>query len=354
MQKLKFYCRLQAGFSLVELLVGLIIGLLASLVVMQTFSVFEGQKRTTTGNSDAQVNGSIALYTIQRDIQSAGYGLASFSTFNNILNCSGTTVDHDGNGATPSIGISPVRVTDGGSGSDSIRIRYAEDAATSTSGIQMRISNVSGANIVVPNNLGCKNQDVAFITDGTACNLTRVNDTNLDAAPNDEITVLNAAGAVPDGVIACIGRWNQFIYRIVNNQLQRNDGRETTDTPIIDDIVNMQIQYGISNAAGSDQIVAWVDPVGSWAAPSVPDRNRIRAIHLAIVARNGLPEKTDVTQPCTTAKGTANNGPCAWDDSDVPGAAPVIDLSADANWKRYRYRAYDTIVPLRNMIWSKI
>jgi type IV pilus assembly protein PilW len=59
-----------------------------------------------------------------------------------------------------------------------------------------------------------------------------------------------------------------------------------------------------------------------------------------------------VTSVCTTAKGVVNNGPCAWDDADFD-AAPMIDLSADADWQKYRYRAFETIIPLRNMIWSK-
>ncbi len=65
----------QAGFSLVEILVGLVIGLLATLVILQVFSVFEGQKRTTTGVADAQTNGSIALYTLARDLQRAGFAM---------------------------------------------------------------------------------------------------------------------------------------------------------------------------------------------------------------------------------------------------------------------------------------
>ena len=33
---------------------------------------------------------------------------------------------------------------------------------------------------------------------------------------------------------------------------------------------------------------------------------------------------------------------------------PTIDLSpGDANWARYRYRVFETIIPLRNVIWSK-
>ena len=65
----------QYGFSLVELMVGLVIGLLATLVIIQVFSTFEGQKRSTSGSSDAQTNGSIALMSIQRNVQMAGYGL---------------------------------------------------------------------------------------------------------------------------------------------------------------------------------------------------------------------------------------------------------------------------------------
>ena len=67
--------RVQSGFTLIELLVGLVIGLLATLVVMQTFSAFEGNKRSTTGIADAQTNGVLGLYLLQRELQFAGYGV---------------------------------------------------------------------------------------------------------------------------------------------------------------------------------------------------------------------------------------------------------------------------------------
>ena len=60
----------QAGFTLVEIMVGLAIGMLATVIIMQVFSVFEAQKRTTTGTADAQTNGGIAIYNItQRTVQ---------------------------------------------------------------------------------------------------------------------------------------------------------------------------------------------------------------------------------------------------------------------------------------------
>ena len=49
--------RLSRGFTLVELMVGVLIGLIGTVVIFQVFAVSEGQKRTTTGGSDAQQNG---------------------------------------------------------------------------------------------------------------------------------------------------------------------------------------------------------------------------------------------------------------------------------------------------------
>ena len=347
----------QKGFSLVEIMVGLVIGLLATLVIMQVFSVFEGQKRTTMGTADAQTNGSIALFTIQRDVQMAGFGLPVFDTLNPPLKCNPSpTVDHDSNAATPVIGMFPLTVTDGGTAagaSDSLAIRYSLDGSTAKSGIVVKITeDLVGTVATVDNNLNCNDGDVVMVSVGTACAMTKVNDNNL-AADTTHITLLSATGASKDASLACMGNWSQFSYAVVNNQLQRNDASSVTATPMVSDIVNMQVQYGISATANSNVVVNWVDASGgTWVTPTVANRNRIKALHIAVVARNGLLEKTNVTNECTTAQGTVNNGPCAWDDTGLD-AAPKIDLSNDANWQQYRYRVYETIIPLRNMIWSK-
>lgn len=346
----------QTGFSLVEIMVGLVIGMLATLVIMQVFATFEGQKRSTTGSADAQTNGSIALFTIQRDMQMAGFGLPVFDTQNPPLKCDPTvTVDHDENAATPDIDMFPVAITEGGAGlSDTITIRYAADAATAKSGAAVKIIGLTAPTVGVDNNLGCNDDDVVMLSSGSVCAMTRVNDADL-AADTTHITLNSAAGAVIGGSISCMGKWTQFTYSVVGNQLQRNDASIATPTPIVSEIVNIQAQYGISDTADSNKITSWVSASGAWAAPSVTNRNRIKAIHVAVVARNGLMEKENVTAPCTTAKGTVNTGPCAWDDTDLT-AAPVLDVSeggANPDWQRYRYRVYDTIIPLRNMIWSK-
>src|SRR4030065_2520446 len=63
------------GFSLVELLVAAAIGVIASLAIFQVFAVFEGQKRTTTSGGEAPTSGTLALFTVERELRQAGKGI---------------------------------------------------------------------------------------------------------------------------------------------------------------------------------------------------------------------------------------------------------------------------------------
>ena len=67
--------RAQRGLSLVELLVTMAITLIATVIIFQVFEVSEGIKRTTSTGGDAQQNGAIALYVMERDLRNAGQGI---------------------------------------------------------------------------------------------------------------------------------------------------------------------------------------------------------------------------------------------------------------------------------------
>jgi len=347
----------QSGFSLIELMVGLVIGLIAGLVIMQVFSAFEGQKRSTSGTADAQTNGSIALHYIQRDVQMAGYGLPmpSADEENASLNCNPAPLfDHDNDPVTPDFDVFPLVIQDAASAdgvSDVVTVRFSR---TAMGAVPVKIVNATNANaatgLAAENNIGCNDNDIVLISQGSLCRMTRIADAN--GSP-DTLQNISLIGSTPVGApiaigakIACMGDWRDYRYDIVNNQL-RLDG-----VPIVSEIVNMQAQYGISTVANSNQVVNWVNATGAWAAPTIADRNRIKALRIVVVARNNLLEKDNVTAQCTTTKGVANNGPCAWDDAAFD-AAPAIDLSAIDNWQRYRYKTFETIIPLRNMLWSK-
>jgi type IV pilus assembly protein PilW len=65
----------QTGFTLAEVMVAMVIGMIGMIIMMQVFATAEGQKRTTTGTGDAQTSGALALYELQRDIRQSGYGV---------------------------------------------------------------------------------------------------------------------------------------------------------------------------------------------------------------------------------------------------------------------------------------
>lgn len=370
---------LQAGFTLVEIMVGLAIGLLATIVIMQVFSVFEAQKRTTTGTADAQTNGNIALYEIQRELQMAGYPLIPYGlpgVADSALECTTLAINGTLDTTTPNR-LSPVTVTDGGAsgGSDTITIRYGNSLA---GGIPVQITAAPSPSTSLPapaidvpvtSNLGCNGNDTALIINGGTCAMTSVPASGVPAAtsgvPNTKLsladnTAVTAGAATVGANVSCLGSWSEIRYAVnaATGNLERNG------VPIVAGIVNLQAQYGISaaglssSASNYNQIVQWVDASGAtWAAPSITNRNRIKAVRLAVVARNAKMEPNVVTTACSSITAAAPTGLCSWDatsaNPSVASPAPAIDLSAYSNWAQYRYRVFDTIIPLRNVIWSK-
>jgi type IV pilus assembly protein PilW len=355
----------QNGFSLVELMIAVVIGLLSTLVIMQTFTAFEGQKRTTSGSSDAQTNGALALYSIERELMMAGYGLPLFSSKDSPMKCYPTTftVDHDNLPTTPSIGFEPIQITDGGANgeSDTVTIRYSSSAVASASGgVPMNIGGVSVTDITVDVALGCNDKDVAMLINGSACSMTLVAGTPtpiVGPPKKDKVTVASATNAVVGGTLACLGRWSEVSYRVGHQDnrywLETVDSRSTTfpaAQPRQSEIVNIQAQYGISTTAKDFAVSEWVDAVDPWDAPFLSDRNRIKAVRIAVVARSGLAEKEKVTTACGSQF-------CAeWEDPVRPGLtrnSPAMKVAIPgADWENYRYRTYQTIVPLRNLIWA--
>lgn len=345
------------GFTLVEIMVGLAIGMLATLVIIQVMSVYETQKRTTTGTADAQTNGGIALYNIGRELQLAGYSLmprGKAGVADSPLECTTTTF-----GTTGITSITPVTITDGvavagvSSASDTITITYGNSLS---GGIPSKIGAAPVGNVVtLSSNFGCQVNDISLIVNGSTCAMAKV--TAVGTTPSTTVTLDNTAAAIAGADLSCMGTWNTVTYAVNNGNLERNG------VPSVAGIVNLQAQYGVSDTANSNQVTQWVDANGStWAAPTVVDRNRIKAIRIAVVARNAKFEPVAVTASCSSTTAAAPTGLCAWEGVSVVAGkpitvaspAPLLSLSdGNVNWAHYRYRVYETIIPLRNTIWSK-
>jgi type IV pilus assembly protein PilW len=362
-----------AGFSLVELMVGMVIALIASLAIVQVFSTFEDQKRSTTAGSEAQENGLIALSELEQSIHNAGAGLINAATFDCTTANTFTYLDSAG-GANLQFSLVPVSIADGGTtGSDRITVRTGSNligAVPTTISKDMppesSIFNVNNPGVfkvgdldIVMGDGHCTVQNVTAVLMASG----KIQHNPGNSGPNNPPASVQHSqhwlGYTTGAKVLSIGVITASTYSVNNNKLQLvstniNSNVSAAAVALSKDIVSLQAQYGVAAAspAGVQNVSNWVDATGSWAAPSSADVKRIKAVRLVLIARSGKKEATNVTSTCTNNAGT-NNGPCAWQDS-ATDHAPLIDLSSDPDWQKYRYKVYQTVIPLRNVIWANV
>lgn len=387
--------RLSRGFTLVELMVGVLIGLIGTVVIFQVFAVSEGQKRTTTGGSDAQQNGVFGLFQIERDIRMAGYGLNYMA----LLGC--TINGYYEPGAQPiTFRLVPVEIINGAAGApDRIRIAFGDSDLFMAPAKLTQTMPSSAATYKVDNRFGFHEGDlVVAAAAGQPCTLAQASGIPGTPGNSDNVihnsgnytndqganvpTQYNRPGGLPAPNNISYNAWDPatntggrlynlgaaptvVTYAIVNNQLvainELTPGAPNSTFALADGVVQLQAQYGYdgnqdgrigsdapSNAAvtlgtNSDQ---WSDSMP--AAATGTDWSRIIAIRLVVTARSMTPERPN---PATGACDITTSNP-KW----ITPAPPVgvdVDISmADLlNWRCYRYRTFEVMVPIRNMVW---
>ncbi|MGV8934224.1 MAG: PilW family protein [Gallionellaceae bacterium] len=370
------------GFSLVEVMVGMTVGLLSMLVIMQTLSVFETQKRSTTSGSDAQVNGLLSLVSMEQSIRSAGSGYANTSAF--VCTTIYAWYDNGTTSAPIPMSVAPVSISNGATSTDSDSITI-QTATNFLGNIPTQITKTmpsSSSELNVSSTIGFTANDLILVADPASGNCTLMQLTQVQSGAlklqhnpggttsfNPTVAYQNTntwPAYAANSLILDMGIKNTTTYSLTaSNKLQAVinglGGSAVIPTQTLElasDIVNLQAQYGIA-ASGVQNVTAWVNADSStgtnWATPTLANVKRIKAIRLVVVARSGKKELQDVTQDCTNTLGSGgiNKGPCAWADT-LADPAPKIDLSANADYKRYRYKVYTTVIPLRNVIWANI
>jgi type IV pilus assembly protein PilW len=362
--------RRERGFTIVELMVGMLIGLLAVIVITQVMLISEGQKRTTTGGSDAQVNGALALYTVQRNVEMAGYGILSSR---DVVGCPISAL-YQGNPITRfPTRLAPVVITrqadraaallPAGPG-DAIRVMSSSKTSFSvpTRVTPPGFAKAAGLSFPVTAALGVQKDDLALVAvdSVTPCWVIQATaDATGESIPRDDNATWNRNGT-PDqvygdgSVLINLGTLIDTTYLTDGSVLKQEsfdpsapNTRITSD--VQPDIVNMRALYGKDTS--NDGVIDAYDDV-------TPTTNaqwlQVLAVRVVIVARSGQFEKEDVTSAelswdvgLTLAMTTAGVVNC--------GASRCLPLKLDhlgADWKRYRYKQFETVIPLRNMLWS--
>lgn len=387
-----------AGFSLVELMVAMVIGLLGIVVMMQVFKLFEEQKRTTTGGDDAISSGAIALNGLQRDIQHSGWGISALPVLgcnisgmisgSAILPLAPVTINPVING-TPVTGDSDtdtllvVSGNNNGAGEGDLIDSQPLSGDPVLSAAYPKVYGVRAAASFVLNDRVLATPKVQ----GATCDLSLATVTGVNR-PN--VAVSTGATSMAEGRLFNLGQTPSVrLYAIRSGNLTVCDytinncaataaataSMTTADkdaiwVPIANNIISMRAEYGRdSNAGGMDAAIdVWDQAVATTSTPvsSNSGKNtqacglvRVSAVRIALVARNSQPEKTTLD---------ASNSPVhvtsvvpVWAGSD--GVATTVDPTEAAavaisppspavgwpTWQDFRYKVFQTIVPLRNI-----
>jgi type IV pilus assembly protein PilW len=393
--------------SLVELMVGMLIGLIGIVIISHLYVTNEEYKRRVTSSGGAQSNGAIALYTLERELRQAAFGLNHSRAFQcqcdhiSSPGCSPIQYYYDGTysfppnptviGARFPLALHPVVITDQATGPDSLSIFYGSDNERILGAKLETGMTTAGSNIVLDGTVGFEARDTTLNEPGnlvvlqkdTTCSLVHITGKTTTTLLHDSSSKWNPPGggllpgAAFDNVAYVFNlgsRPNWRAYSIKQDPLGNSTGKlQLTDQmrvitagavseDIMDNIFDLQAQYGLDTSTPPDGVVdVWTKCITFPSCPPTAPSNenewvRAIAVRLAVLARSDELVKPATAGTCdatTTANRPTWSGAVV-DATTNPVAAPFTTLDKPGVLPScYKYRVFETVVPLRNMLWRQ-
>lgn len=383
-----FSRRRQAGVSLIEVMVGMTLGLITVLIMTQAFSVNDAARRTTASASDSVQIGALASQYLNADLQDAGSGLVRGG---NVWGCK-LSIEKDGNAVLPrpsafpapfaavptTLRAAPVVVFDGGADSDVVMVMAGNSMSANR---DFPFTKASDGKLVFPNPVGFQPNDMLLAvgresTLGTAdCQMVQVasdyqpsgdaNPTEIYGAmgvsaikpANDAVGLSATYGGVSDTVadrspsVQNLGGTPVIALYGVNdnNELVRYSVLDATTTVLAENIYRFKVLMGVdkdamrqdSSAVGKYAIEEWVAPGSNDWSPGVllaGDTAAAQKLDLILALRVAL-----VVQSASLSQQESNNFSVFADDDDK------IDIELSGLDQRRHYSVNEMVIPLRNM-----
>lgn len=318
---LRTRCR-NTGFTLVEVMVGMLLGMFGIIIMMQVFALSEERKRATTSGGDATSEGVMAVYALQRDIRQAGYGFAATAMFGCTISINGVSF------ALGPVTINPATtvVPAGDANSDTLLIVYGNPDGQPEG--QTGTPTLAASTYYVQSS-PCNPSPITLTA---AAGTVAAAGTLYDLGANPRIV----AYAVRNSTLTACD------YVANNCSLAANLTNPAIWVPVANNVVSLRAEYGQDTTATPTAYTAstWNQTTPSTtngSAFGVPCQwTRIPAVRFALVSRNVQYEKNTVTAAAPV-----------WDGST---GTPIV-LSGNTDWQNYRYKLFETVVPLRNIAW---
>ena len=325
---------LQRGVSLLETMVGVLIGMIVVLVIYNILSVTEGYRRSTIGTSDAQITGLLSTFMSGRDAGNGGAGITVSGA--DLINCIQDETGADVrtmavtnlNAAVRPI---PLLIAKGaGALSDSFialnsgatHVMWPVDFQATTlfspAGLPIIVQSPNGFTAPVPT-AAAPYWAIAMKNDGTGtCTIVQV---TAATAPDPQGRVtLTQSAAHHTAAVYAVGPPARLLNLGPQGQATRvqydvddvNKVLRTTDlltaaapNPLAQNVVLMKVQYGI-DADGDSVVDCWTPADASTCgdytdtavrAMTLAQLNRILAVRIGIVVRSDEPDLRVLTNP---------------------------------------------------------
>jgi type IV pilus assembly protein PilW len=336
---------------LVEIMVAMVIGMFGVTVMVQVFALSEERKRTTTSGGDAMTEGVMALYAVQRDVRMSGYDIADTK----LLGCdvvlnAGVTLS-----AMAPLTINHASITGQDANTDTLVVVYG-NSNSSPQGDSIIAAGTTSYSVQTPNSFNANDRVIASPqTRAAPCSLT-LDQVGSPYAPPAAVPVNTGVARSVGDTLFNLGQQPRVVaYAVRNGNLTMcdfmvndcgdatNNGNAAIWVPIGSNIVSLRAEYGADSTATMD---GFVDVFNRTTPTTACGWARISAARLALVARSGQFEKTSVTTVAPVWDGTADG--VAIDVSKKP------DGSSNADWQNYRYKVFQTVIPLRNIAWMGV
>lgn len=374
----------QQGASIIEVMVGILIGMVVVLVIYNTLIAAEAFKRNTIGISDAQITGQLAQFVLNREIASGGSGV--MSGVNELAQCDEWRLRPV-----------PALVNDGGgpTASDSVTVFYS-NAPRVLHPISFGAAGASPSPypVISPNGFNVNDWVIASETasGGTNCTLVLVTGItqhpSLAAYPPADVGgrvalsyTLKAGTAfnhtTGSRAFNLGNRVTRTMYSVnaAKKQLDSLDDNPglavaATSVPVAQNVVLLKAQYGIDVAVPPVGIVdCWTSAdnlnvcgngfdYSDTAFKAVPapanTAARIRSIkgvRIAIVVRSDDVVFPDPVKHADLVGQRAWLFNCAANNATCLGRIQ-IDNTVLADYGRYRI--FEATIPLRNSLWHPL
>ena len=361
------------GVSIVELMLGMTIGLLASVVIAQVFIQSDAHRRGTSGAADAHQGGTIASWRMTLDLRMAGAGLQHGPT---LWGC-GLEAWRDGTQLVPAaawpapfeafpvaLPLAPVVVIDGGgTAPDAILVMAARGGAGPA---PTPATIVDDSRIDLATSVGLNADTLLLMADMAAVAPCRIGQVaagfaTVPGVPAPRVVPTGAPGTgynapggfatlAPDRDYAVLdlgGAPSISMYGVADGTLLQYDVLRTSGLTVptvqAENVENLQVLFGVDDGTGgieNDNVVdRWVVPgtAGFDAASMLAGGAgvlQVKAIRIALVMRASEPAPTE--------------GPAEVVLFGDLAAALQVRVPVPSAERRFARQVVDLVIPLRN------